>query len=73
MEKVYSFREHSLTVTGEKETLLELVTFYETAVKAAGCELPNTWADLIYAIKLEFDEEFWLEVEGGADHAVSES
>lgn len=73
MVNLYSFTEHNLTVTGEKETLLDLVTFYETAQKAAGCELPNTWADLIYAIKLEFDEEFRLEVEGGADHAVSES
>ncbi len=72
MANLYTFSEHSLTVTGEKETLLDLVTFYEDAAKSAGCELPNTWADLIYSIKSTFDEKFRQQVEGGADYAVSE-
>lgn len=65
MAKLYSFSEHSLAVTGEKDTLLDLVAFYEEVRNAAGCELSNTWADLIYSIKAEFDEEFRQQIEGG--------
>ena len=65
MANLYSFAEHSLTVTGEKDTLLDMVAFYEEVRNAAGCELPNTWADLIYSIKAEFDEEFRQQIEGG--------
>lgn len=72
MANLYTFSEHSLSVTGEKETLLDLVSFYEEVQKISGCELPNTWADLIYSIKLAFDEEFRQQVEGGANNAVSE-
>lgn len=72
MANLYSFSEHSLTVTGEKDSLLDLVTYYEETTKVAGCELPNTWTDLIYSIKMAFDEDFRLEVEGGADHDISE-
>lgn len=67
MPKIYSFTEHSLSVSGEKVTLLELVEFYERTVKEIGSKLPNTWSDLIFKIKRELDEEFCKEVDGGAD------
>lgn len=59
MAKIYTFSEHSLSVSGEKDTLFELVEFYERVMRETGIELSNTWSDLIYKIKLDFDEEFF--------------
>ena len=59
MAKIYTFCEHSLSVSGEKDTLFELVEFYERVMRETGIELSNTWSDLIYKIKLDFDEEFF--------------
>ena len=61
--RVHSFSEHSLTVSGEREDLLDLVRYLLQV------EISNTWADMIYKIKLSFDEEFYREVRGGADDA----
>lgn len=59
--RVHTFSEHSLTVSGEREDLLDLVRYLLQV------EISNTWADLIYKIELSFDEEFYREVSGGAD------
>lgn len=67
MPKIYSFTEHDLSVSGEKDTLFELVEFYESTVKETGVELTNTWSDLIFNIKRELDEDFRKEIDGGAD------
>lgn len=52
MSKLYSFCEHSLTVTGEKSDLLELVDYLEHT------DISNTWADLVFKIKSELDTSF---------------
>ena len=61
--RVHTFSEHSLTVSGEREDLLDLVRYLLQV------EISNTWADLIYKIKLSLDEGFYREVSGGADDA----
>ena len=58
---VYSFSEHNLTVSGEKEDLLDLARYLMQV------DITNTWADLIYKITLAFDDEFRREVSGGED------
>lgn len=66
MAGIYTFSEHSLTVSGEKYDLLMLTDYLE------GVEMENTWSDLIHQIKMELDKEYRKAVNGGADHEVSE-
>lgn len=67
MPKIYSFTEHSLSVSGEKVTLLELVEFYERTVKEIGSELPNTWSDLIFKSSENWMKSSVKKLMGGAD------
>lgn len=54
---LYKFSEGSLTVIGEKETLLDLVRYLSEV------DVDSTWGDLIYKIEREFNEGFRLETD----------
>lgn len=49
MAKIYTFKEHDVTVSGEKHHLLELCEMLRRA------DVEGTWGDLIYKIEYEFD------------------
>lgn len=57
MAEIYTFSEHSLTISGEKYDLLALMEYLD------GVETGNTWADLLDKMRLEFDEDFRKETE----------
>lgn len=57
MAEIYTFSEHSLTVSGEKSDLLLLLEYLDNA------DMENTWADLLYKMRLELDDGFRREVD----------
>lgn len=57
MSKIYSFREHDIIVSAEREHLMELCEILEQA------DVCNAWSDLAYQIRLAYDVDFRGEVE----------
>lgn len=51
--EIFCFSEGSLTIIGEKDTLLDLLTYIREASDA-----DSTWGDIAYKIEQAFDTEF---------------
>ena len=49
MAQTYTFRENDITLTAEKDTLIDLAE----QLRKVGIE--GTWSDLVYQIEYEFD------------------
>jgi hypothetical protein len=49
MANIYTFRENDITVSAEKDTLIDL------AEKLREVGIEGTWGDLVYQIEYEFD------------------
>ena len=56
MAEIFSFQEHDVTISAEKEHLIALGKILEQA------DVDNVWSDLAYQIRMKFDEEFSKEV-----------
>lgn len=54
---LFTFREHDITISGEKHHLMEF------AKKVYSSEFSNVWTDLAYQILIAFDEDFRKESE----------
>lgn len=55
--RIYTFSEHDVTISGEKQHLLDLAAFLRKA------DMDNIWTDLAYKIERQLDEDFRREVE----------
>ena len=56
MAEIFSFQEHDVIISAEKEHLIALQEILEQT------EVDNIWSDLAYQIRMKFDEELSREV-----------
>lgn len=57
--RILTFREHDVTISGEAEHLLEF------ARKIYDNDFSNVFTDLAFKIRMELDDEFREEIENG--------
>lgn len=62
-KKIFTFSEHSLTISGEEDDL------FEFALRVEGSELSNIFTDLAFKIRMELDDGFREEVENAKAYA----